>query len=165
MILRRAQFVAPLALVIASCALTGRPATQSGVTDGGNVGTAITGATKPVSTKERGKVITLSFEDFYALHQSNKALLYDARLAFFYKLGHIPGAINLSKNSSDAAIAAKEPEIKAALTHGKTIVIYCTDIQCPDARKLADRISIFGYPVAVFTGGWHAWHDAEMPTE
>jgi len=120
---------------------------------------------KPISTKERGKVITVTFEDFYALQQSDKVLLYDARLAFFYNLGHIPGAINLPKNSDDAAIAARETEIKAALKQGKTIVTYCTGINCVDARTLADHISRFGYPVAVFAGGWHTWQEAELPTQ
>ena len=161
----RAQLVAPLTLLIVSCAPAGPPPISSGAPDGIKLSTVLATPTKPVSTKERGKVVTVSFENFYALQQTNKVLLYDARRAFFFNLGHIPGAINLPKNSGDAAIAAREPEIKAALKQGKTVVTYCTDMNCADACALADHISRLGYPVAVFAGGWHAWREAEMPTE
>ncbi len=124
-----------------------------------------TGSNNPAQVHAAGKVTTVSFEDFYALHESNKVLLYDARLAFFHNLGHIPGSINVPKNSGVAAVAAREAEIKAALAHGKTIVTYCTGTTCEDARTLANQIAALGYPVAVFTGGWHAWQDAEMPAE
>lgn len=113
----------------------------------------------------RGDLSQISLEKFFSLQQSGKTLIYDARMAFFYELGHIPGAINLPKNRCDEAIAARESEIKKALADGKTIVTYCSSMTCPDARTLAIHISGFGYPVTIFAGGWDAWKDAGMPTE
>jgi len=120
---------------------------------------------KPVRMNGRGKLTSISLEQVFALQQSDRALIYDARPGFFYQLGHIPGAINLPKNGCDEAIHDREGEIKAALAAGKTIIVYCTSITCPDARALANHISGFGYPASIFTGGWDAWKDAGMPTE
>ena len=113
----------------------------------------------------RGVVSSISLDDFFALQQSGKALVFDARTAFFYHLGHIPGAINLPKNRCDEAIAARESEIKTALAAGKTIIVYCSGITCPDARTVAIHISGFGFPASTFSGGWEAWRQADMPGE
>ncbi len=121
---------------------------------------------KPVRMNGRGKVSSISLERFFALQQSGKALVYDARPAFFYNLGHIPGAIHLPKHNCDQTIHEREEEqIKAALADGKQIIVYCTGFTCPDARTVAIHISGFGYPAAVFSGGWDAWQEAGMPVE
>ena len=120
---------------------------------------------KPVRMNGRGDLSSISLEQVFGLQQSGKAVIFDARPAFFYNLGHIPGAISLPKSNCDEAIHNREAEIKAALAEGKTLIVYCTSITCPDARAVADHISGFGYPAAIFTGGWDAWKDAGMPTE
>ena len=111
----------------------------------------------------RGEVSSISLTGFFALQQSGKALIFDARAAFFYQLGHIPGAINLPKNHCDESIAARESEIKTALATGKSLIVYCSSITCPDARTVAIHISGFGYPVKIFSGGWEAWKEADLP--
>lgn len=113
----------------------------------------------------RGEVSSISLEEFHALKESGKVLIYDARPGFFYNLGHIPGAVSLPKTNCDEKIAARESEIKAALADGKTIVVYCTSLTCPDARTVAIHISGFGHPASIFSGGWDAWKEAGMPTE
>ena len=113
----------------------------------------------------RGEVSSVSFEEFFALQQAGKAMIFDARPAFFYNLGHIPGAISLPKNNCDEKIAARESAIKAALADGKSLVVYCTSMTCPDARTVAIHISGFGHPVKTFSGGWDAWKEAGMPVE
>ena len=113
----------------------------------------------------RGKVTAISFEDFFARHQSGEILLFDARPAFIYQLGRIPGAINLTKLHCDGKIHAREEQIKQALAEGKIIVVYCSGLLCPDARTVAHHFSGFGYPASVFSGGWDAWTAAGMPTE
>jgi rhodanese-related sulfurtransferase len=113
----------------------------------------------------RGEITSISLEQFFELHQSGKALVFDARPAFFYGLGHIPGAVHLPKGDCDEAIHRREAEIKAALAEGKTLVVYCTSITCPDARTVARHLSGFGYPSSIFSGGWDAWKDAGMPVE
>ncbi len=113
----------------------------------------------------RGKIASISLEEFFALHQSGKLLLFDARPAFIYQMGHVPGAINLTKHNCDQKIHDRESMIKSALAEGKTIVVYCTGVMCPDARAVAMHLSGFGYPSSIFSGGWDAWSEAGMPVE
>jgi rhodanese-related sulfurtransferase len=117
---------------------------------------------KPVRMNGRGAVTSISFDQFYPLHEAGKTLVVDARHPIFYRLGHIPGAINLPLPNCDTSIHNREEEIKTALAEGKTIVVYCSGITCPDARSVARRISGFGYPASVFHGGWDAWTAAGL---
>ena len=120
---------------------------------------------KPVRMNGRGKVTSISLTEAFTLQQSGNVLLFDARPGFFYGLGHIPGAINLPKPDCDAQIVKREAEIKAALAAQKTIVIYCTNLLCPDARTVANHLAGFGYPSSVLSGGWDSWKEAGLPTE
>lgn len=119
----------------------------------------------PAAPIPKGSVKTITFEEFFALHQSEKVLVLDARPAFFYNLGHIPGAINVPRGSSAESLGKRDRQFRTALAAGKSIVTYCTGTTCPDARRLAGQISALGHPVSIFSAGWHAWKDAEMPTE
>ena len=113
----------------------------------------------------RGKVTSISLTDLYALQQAGKALTYDARPGFFYHLGHLPAAISLPKTDCDEVITKREAEITASLVAKKTIVVYCTNWLCPDARTLANHLADFGYSSAVFEGGWDSWKESGLPTE
>jgi rhodanese-related sulfurtransferase len=124
------------------------------------------GSNRPrVGMHNRGKVSSISLEDFFLLHQSGKTLVIDARPAIFHQFGHIPGAISIPAKNCDPAIARREEEIKSAVADGKTIVTYCSGLLCPDARTAAMHIAGFGYPASIFSGGWDAWKDAGMPVE
>ena len=159
--LRRQLAVAVFAVVCASCAKP--PATAAIQPE------PATKKNKPSETppevKKRGKVSSISMEDFFALHSSGQALVFDTRPAFIYHLGHIPGAVHLPRTGGDAAIQQQETAIKSALDAGKRIVAYCSGPSCPDAHTVAVHISGFGYPVSVFSGGWNAWQAADLPTE
>jgi 3-mercaptopyruvate sulfurtransferase SseA len=120
---------------------------------------------KPVRMNGRGKMSSVSLSEFFALQQSGKAMIFDARPAFFYHLGHVPGAINLTKSNCDEDLSKREPAIKAALAEGKSIIVYCSSFTCPDARAVAIHISGFGYPANIFSGGWDEWKTADMPSE
>lgn len=122
-------------------------------------------AKAPVRLNGRGKITSISIEELFALQQSNQVIVFDARPAFFYNLGHIPGAISMPKVKCDEFITQKEAEIKAALAAKKTIVIYCTNFACPDARTVAMHFSSFAYPTSTLTGGWDTWKEAGLPTE
>lgn len=113
----------------------------------------------------RGKVSSISLEDFFVLQESGQAMVIDARPALFHQIGRIPGAINIPAKNCDTAIHKREEEIKAAIASGKTIVVYCSGLMCPDARTVAMHISGFGYPASVFSGGWDAWKEAGMATQ
>ena len=119
----------------------------------------------PVRLNGRGEITSISLTDLFALQQSGEVLLYDARPRFFYSLGHIPGAISLPKDGCDAEIDQREEEIKAAVAAKKRIVVYCTNLTCPDARTVAIHLSSFGYPSATLGGGWESWKESGLPTE
>lgn len=113
----------------------------------------------------RGEITSISLPDAFALQQTDAALILDARPAFFYHLGHLPGAVNLPKSNAVAEITAREAELKNAAAHGKSILVYCTNFACPDARAVARHLASFGISSATLTGGWEAWNDSGLPTE
>ena len=120
---------------------------------------------KAVGMNQRGKVTSISLTELFALQESGNVLIYDARPGYFYMLGHIPGAISLPKPDCDAQIVKREAEIKAAIAANKPIVVYCTNLLCPDARTVANHLAGFGYSSSVLSGGWDSWKEAGLPTE
>ncbi len=120
---------------------------------------------KPVRMNGRSKVTSISLTELFTLQQSGNVLLYDARPGYFYFLGHITGAINLPKADCDAQIEKREAEIKAAISAKKPIVIYCTNLLCPDARTVATHLAGFGYSSSTLTGGWESWKESGLPTQ
>ncbi len=116
-------------------------------------------------TQERGRMTSISMEELFLLHQNDKVFLLDARPSFFYSVGHIQGAISMPKGGSAAHIRMREEEIKTVLAAGKTIVLYCTNAACPDARSVAANLSAAGYPSSVLVGGYEAWKESGLPVE
>lgn len=155
---RLGLLTAAIALAITSCA---QPAHQQVVRKAG----AAAAKPEPLRMNKRGKVSAVSLPDLFALQQSGKVLLYDARPGFFYGLGHIPGAISLPKANCEEQIARRETEIRAALAAHKTIVVYCTRMTCPDARSVAIRLADAGYSCSSLPGGWESWKDSGLPAE
>ena len=141
------------------------PQTTSAVAKPAAVAKAPAPSKPALRPSERGKTTSISMTDLFALQQSGQVLIYDARPAFFYHLGHIPGAISLPKDGGDAEIEKHQSEIKAAIAIKKPIVVYCTNFLCADARTVASHLSSYGYSSAVMGGGWDAWKEAGLPTE
>ena len=122
-------------------------------------------APKPAASIKPGAVSRIPLGTFFALQQSGAVLTYDVRPLFHYSMGHIPGAINWPKNNFKAGLPAQEPRMRAALAASKPVVLYCTDLACPDARTVAGELSQLGYDTAILAGGWEAWKLGELPTE
>lgn len=173
---RHGFVIASAALALASCADQPVPATtESATAEAGKPATDGPAADrtapeepykKPVRMNGRGEISSVDLSEAFALQESGSAMIFDARPAFFYNLGHLPGAINIpAKADPDTAIHRREAEIEAALAAGKTLIVYCTSWTCPDARTLARHLSGFGYPSSIFGGGWDAWREAGLPTE
>jgi rhodanese-related sulfurtransferase len=156
---RSAIFTAAIALGIASCA---PPAHEAPPVKKVETPAA---PPKPPRMNGRGKIASISLTELFALQQSGQVLIYDARPGYFYNLGHLPGAISLPKMNCDAQITKREDEIKAALAAKKIIVVYCTNLLCPDARTVANHLAGFGYSSSVLTGGWDSWKESGLPTE
>ena len=113
----------------------------------------------------RGRVAVMDMSALFTLQQDGKVLLYDVRPSFVNAFGHLPGAISWPRSSFDDAYPRHEPEIKAALAADKNVVLYCTDVACPDSRAVAERLAEKGFTVSVLDGGFNGWKDAGMPVE
>lgn len=115
---------------------------------------------KLVTPTTPGTVTRMPLGTLYQLTQGNAGLIYDVRPTIFYKLGHIPGAISFPKDSFEKDIAKHEVKIKDAIKNQTPVVIYCTDLACPDAITVANQLSARGHNVSVLQGGYAAWKSA-----
>jgi rhodanese-related sulfurtransferase len=115
--------------------------------------------------KPAGKVTMMPLEEFLPLQQGGGALIYDARPSFVRAFGHVPGSVGWPRSSVQIDWAVHEPELKAAVAANKPVVIYCTDLECPDAKFVADKVAARGYSVFVLTGGYAAWKEAGLAVE
>lgn len=153
-------FIAVLAIGLVSCA---KPVLQEPVKAPPTPAVAQKPAPKPPAP--RGQVSSISMEQLFLLHQNGEVFLLDARPSFFYSLGHIQGAISMPSGGSAAHIKMREEEIKTVLAAKKTIVLYCTNAACPDARAVAANLADAGYSSSVLVGGYESWKDSGLPVE
>lgn len=104
-----------------------------------------------------GAVTRMPLGDLYQLVQSNAAIIYDVRPLILYKLGHIPGAISWPQSHLADKLSEHEPRIHAANSASTPVVIYCTDLACPDANTVATALAARGHKISVLQGGYEAW--------
>ncbi len=114
-------------------------------------------AEAPAAPAGPGQVSRMPLGDLYQLVQGNAALIYDVRPVIFHKMGNIPGSINWPEAAFDRDLAKNEPRIRAANTQNTPVVIYCTDLACPDAVTVATKLAQRGHNVSVLQGGYDAW--------
>jgi rhodanese-related sulfurtransferase len=153
-------FTVVLALAIVSCAT---PTPKESVKSRPAQVAAQKPAPKP--PVPRGQVTSISMEKLFLLHQNGEVFLLDARPSFFYSLGHIQGAISMPSGGSAEHIKMREEEIKTILAAQKTIVLYCSNAACPDARSVAVNLADAGYSSSVLAGGYESWKDSGLPVE
>lgn len=115
---------------------------------------------KLVTPTTPGTVTRMLLGTLYQLTQGNAALIFDVRPKIFYKMGHIPGAISFPKEDFEKDIAKHEGAIRNAIKNQTPVVIYCTDLACPDAITVANQLSARGHDVSVLQGGYAAWKSA-----
>jgi rhodanese-related sulfurtransferase len=120
------------------------------VADGGLV-------SEPAAIQEPRTVVLAQVEQL-----QREVLLIDARISELYSEGHIPGAVSLPFDESEALLAPfKERTAKQA-----PVIIYCSGYGCPDSFDLALLLMADGYlNVSVFEGGYPQWRDAGKPVE
>lgn len=108
------------------------------------------------------QIDTLSLDQFRHDVDDKNTLILDARAAPFYAQGHVPGALNLSRDD----FAADYRRLKATLdaSRDKQIVVYCSGGDCHDSRMVASALLSLGFSkVQVFTDGWTGWTQAGLP--
>ncbi len=87
---------------------------------------------------------------------SGLALVIDARPSVFYEEGHIPGAINLPRESFKAAYAKLQSQLESS--REKALIIYCSGATCKDSHLVAGALKMMGFPsVFVYREGWEEW--------
>jgi rhodanese-related sulfurtransferase len=149
------------ALVLGSCAESPKHLTEAVKTSAPQSPSAVV----KKSAIKQGLITAIHLGTFFQLQQTNKALIFDARPSFFYHLGHVPGAISWPRSSFIQQFDLHEQQILKAQATGKPVVIYCTDLACPDAMNVAERLAHLGYSTAILQGGWAAWKSGELPIE
>ncbi len=117
-------------------------------------------AVTPTLPTKPGQVFRMPFGDLYQLVQGNAALIFDVRPTIFHKMGNIPGSISWPEGAFERDLARHEPRIRVANSQNTPIVIYCTDLACPDAVSVATKLAVLGHSVSVLQGGYDAWKTA-----
>jgi rhodanese-related sulfurtransferase len=117
---------------------------------------------KAVSLAEHITVETLDLEGALSTHANGEDIWVDARDEEFYSISRVAGARNLSKRDFAIRFSAFERDTPG----GKSVVVYCSGIDCDDAMIVARALKRLGYErVRVFVEGWEEWEKAGLPEE
>lgn len=114
----------------------------------------------PAAPTSTGQVTSMPVGDLYQLVQGKAAVIYDVRPAIFHRMGHIPSSVSWPETAFDRDLAKHEPRVRAANSQNTPVVIYCTDLACPDAVTVATKLAQRGHDASVLQGGYQAWKDA-----
>ena len=104
---------------------------------------------------------TVDLSQFRNAVTNKSALILDARPAVFFARGHVPGALNLSRDDFSHDYRRLDRMLKAA--QGEPIIVYCSGGECHDSRLVANALLSLGFSdVSVYTGGWEEWSEAHL---
>lgn len=112
---------------------------------------------EPTSPPKPGSITRMPLGNLYQLVQREAALIYDVRPTLYYKMGHVPGAISFPTKDFEKDFSKHEDSIRTANRNNTPVVLYCTDLACPDATNVATKLSQRGYDVSILQGGYEAW--------
>jgi ArsR family transcriptional regulator len=88
------------------------------------------------------------------------ALVLDARGWEFYKMGHIPGSLNLPMEDFENAFRKLEPKLRGSYD----IIVYCAGYGCEASHIVTRQLKEKGVHAVILNEGWPAWEDAGYPT-
>lgn len=87
--------------------------------------------------------------------ESGEAVILDARSGKYDDGTRIPGAKSLNDKSTAEEVAAVIP------SKNSTVITYCSNLQCPASKRLADHLSKLGYThVKEYPAGIAGWQEA-----
>lgn len=105
---------------------------------------------------------TMGLAQFRQIVREHGALILDARAHPYYRQGHVPGALNLSREAFARDYRRLSPILIA--NRDKPIVVYCSGGDCHDSKMVGSALLSLGFDhVRVFTGGWESWTHAGLP--
>jgi rhodanese-related sulfurtransferase len=106
-------------------------------------------------------VKTVNLAQAYALFQQG-SLFIDARLADEFNELHVPKSLNITPSMVEAGVG----EQVAGLAKDREIVVYCGQVSCDLALKVAEKLQSLGFTrVMAFIGGFRAWDEAGYPAD
>jgi len=109
-------------------------------------------------------VDTVGLDEFRSAVEGKQDLIIDARSSSYYQRGHVPGAVNLSRDDFAHDYLRLRPSLDKA--KDAPIMVYCSGGDCHDSKMVAQALTSLGFSqVRVFTGGWDAWNAAGLPNE
>ena len=122
----------------------------------------------PVHTKQKeaGAPIinprVYSADDCLQLLQAGKAVFLDAREAALYKMGHLPGALHVSKEKAEQYL----PQLIGLERGGKVLIAYCDGLGCKKAEELLRTLQGRGIrALGLFADGWQGWMEKGLPID
>ena len=103
---------------------------------------------------EKGQWKQVSVEEAAELFNDGLALFVDAREAKEFKIGHIPGAINLPAEEFQQYYQ----DYAEWLPVDVPLVVYCQGDPCDESRTVLTYLKNFGHEdLILFPGGWLEW--------
>lgn len=106
-------------------------------------------------------VETVNLTQAYALFQQGARFI-DARPADEFNELHVPKSLNITPDMVEAGLAEKV----AGLARDREIVVYCGQVSCDLALKVAEKLQSLGFTrVTAFIGGFRAWDEAGYPAD
>jgi rhodanese-related sulfurtransferase len=107
-------------------------------------------------------VKTVNLAQAYALFQHGQTLFIDARPPDEFAELHVSKALNISPDMVEAGLTEKV----AGLARDREIVVYCGQVSCDLALKVAEKLLSLGFTrVMAFVGGFRAWDEAGYPAD
>ena len=94
-----------------------------------------------VNTMPAAQVPTITWNEVKALQVATKVLIIDTRAPAGYQAGHIPGAISIPAQKTDAELAAA----MAGYAIDMPVVVYCGTERCNLSRVFAMRLNKLGF--------------------
>lgn len=111
---------------------------------------------------EAGRPVQIELGALEQYVDARAAFVIDAREAFEYADGHIPGAVSLPFDE----VATDTARLEALDTGGRPIVVYCGGGTCELSMNMAYELFYAGHRrVAVYMGGYPEWVEAGKPIE
>jgi rhodanese-related sulfurtransferase len=112
---------------------------------------------KVLNEQLTGGLPAVSLKEAIEAHRGDYALFVDAREPDFFKVGHIPGAVNLPVKDFDRIF----PRLKEQLVAAPRIITYCDGASCEMSVELTEKLLFAGLErVEIFTGGMQQWKAA-----
>lgn len=104
----------------------------------------------------------ISLDEFQAMVSAHAGVSIDARPEAFYTAGHVPGALNLPRETFEKNFAAVRASLVA--NAGQPVVVYCDEADCQDGELVAGALNRLGFRnLRVFKEGWEEWVRAGLP--